>query len=92
MVGVEFSIEVKMKNLLVASLVSFGCVGAASAQYYNGPQPISPPRGCVTGREGLCPTNRLPRITPGFPVCWDSTCTSGRRNKPNIIPNYSVFQ
>ena len=96
MVGVEFSTDRRttMKNLLIASLVSFGFIGSASAQYYNGPHPINPPQfgGCVTGREGTCPTNRLPRVCPGFPSCPTNRLP---RVKPDPTPagvsGYSVF-
>jgi len=83
-----------MKNLLLASIVSFGFVGAASAQYRSRPYPIkpSPFPGCVTGKERSCPTNRLPRATPGFTVCWDPTCTTYRKKPFNINSNNSVFK
>ena len=83
-----------MKNLLITSLVSFGFIGSASAQYYNGSHPINPPQfgGCVTGKEGTCPTNRLPIVCPGFPSCPTNKLPRVKPDPtPGAIPGYSVF-
>jgi len=84
-----------MKNLLVASLISFGFIGSASAQYYGGPQPIKPPiGGCVTGREGTCPTNKLPRVCIGMP---GGACPTNKLPRIKLDPTpdgatgYTVF-
>ena len=83
-----------MKQILFFSFFLVGMGANAYAQYYNGPQPINPPiGGCVTGREGICPTNRLPIVCPGGP------CPTNRlpRVKPDPTPvpmqgtSYSVF-
>jgi len=84
-----------LNQIFFASLASFGFIGSASAQYWSGPEPINPPPfpGCVTGREGTCPTNKLPIICPGSGLCPTNRLPRVNHNStPAGVSEYSVFK